>query len=59
MMLGLRLLQEGIAFDRFARLHGVALHDCFAAELAELQHHDLVTVDDARVRLTETRLNGR
>ena len=53
MMLGLRLLQEGVAFDRFAQLHSIDLRIDFAAELAELQAQGLITTDEQRVQLTD------
>lgn len=52
MMLGLRLVREGVAHDRFAALHGQALSQVFAGELAELQARRLVAVDLERVVLT-------
>ncbi len=52
MMLGLRLVREGVAFDRFACLHGVDLRDVFRAEIAKLQAWGLVTLDAAAIRLT-------
>ncbi len=53
MMLGLRLVGEGVAFDHFRALHGRDLREVFAEELAELAGWGLVTADAARVRLTE------
>ncbi|CAN5487154.1 radical SAM family heme chaperone HemW [soil metagenome] len=52
MMLGLRLLQEGVAFERFEALHQAALPTVFAAELAKLRNWRLIDIDDQRVRLT-------
>lgn len=52
MMLGLRLLREGVAFARFEARHGIAMHAVFAAELAELSDWGLVEIDEIRVRLT-------
>jgi len=52
MMLGLRLLEEGVAFQRFQALHGVALQTIFADELTQLQNKQLIEVDETRVRLT-------
>ncbi|MEZ4862642.1 MAG: radical SAM family heme chaperone HemW [Caldilineaceae bacterium] len=52
MMLGLRLLQEGVAFERFAALHGVAMADVFPHELAQLQAQKLLVCDETRARLT-------
>jgi oxygen-independent coproporphyrinogen-3 oxidase len=53
MMLGLRLLQEGVPFSRFRSRHGQDLQECYGAELAELQNNGLLTLDDERVRLTQ------
>lgn len=53
MMLGLRLLQEGVTFQRFAQLHGVQLDDIFARELQRLQQLGLLEIDEERVRLTQ------
>ena len=52
MMLGLRLLEECVAFQRFQALHGVALQTIFADELTQLQNKQLIEVDETRVRLT-------
>jgi oxygen-independent coproporphyrinogen-3 oxidase len=53
MMLGLRLRQEGVAFDRFLARHGQDLRRCFAGQLSELQGLGLLVIDDERVRLTD------
>src|SRR5688500_10355048 len=53
MMLGLRLLQDGVSPPSFARRHGVSLFDQFGSQLARLTSIGLLEVDDARVRLTE------
>lgn len=52
MMLGLRLVHEGVSFARFAALHGQSLTAVFAHELADLQAQKLITVDDQHVCLT-------
>lgn len=52
MMVGLRLVREGVELRRFARQHGVALTEIFAGELASLQQAGLLIVDEERVRLT-------
>lgn len=52
MMLGLRLLDEGVAFRRFEHLHGVPLQTVFAEELAKLYAKHLLESDEARVHLT-------
>jgi len=53
MMVGLRLVREGVRHDRFAAQHGVASTDIFQAELNRLCADGLLTVDDVRIRLTE------
>ncbi len=53
MMVGLRLVREGVPFDHFARLHGADLRTVFATELAELTALGMVVLDPARVRLTQ------
>ncbi|MEZ4677898.1 MAG: radical SAM family heme chaperone HemW [Caldilineaceae bacterium] len=52
MMLGLRLLQEGVAFERFAAMHQVELTTVFADELRQLEAWGLITIDDTRVCLS-------
>jgi oxygen-independent coproporphyrinogen-3 oxidase len=52
MMLGLRLVAEGVGFDRFAALHGADLREVFRAEIAKLQAWDLVALDADAIRLT-------
>ena len=37
MMLGLRLVREGVAFARFSALHHQSMQDVFATQLADLQ----------------------
>jgi oxygen-independent coproporphyrinogen-3 oxidase len=52
MMLGLRLVQEGVPFAHFHALHGADLRDVFAAELAQLQAWNLIYLDAQRARLS-------
>ncbi|MCA9858792.1 MAG: radical SAM family heme chaperone HemW [Thermomicrobiales bacterium] len=52
MMLGLRLLGEGVSAAAFATRHGVALDERFGAQIEELAALGLVDWDDERVRLT-------
>lgn len=52
MMLGLRLLREGVARRRFAARHGRAVDDVFAEELRQLAERNLLAWDEHRVRLT-------
>lgn len=56
MMLGLRLLQEGVPFDRFERLHHASLVQVFAEELAELEAAGLIQIDTSHVCLTHAGL---
>jgi oxygen-independent coproporphyrinogen-3 oxidase len=53
MMLGLRLVREGVPFARFAALHGIDLRTVFAEVITRLQAQELIKLDDQRVRLTE------
>jgi oxygen-independent coproporphyrinogen III oxidase len=53
MMLGLRLLEDGVSAPSFARRHGVSLFDQFAPRLSRLASVGLLEVDDRRVRLTK------
>ena len=46
MMLGLRLVREGVTDGKFQALHGVSMFDAFGCELQELQAQGLVYVDD-------------
>jgi oxygen-independent coproporphyrinogen-3 oxidase len=52
MMLGLRLVNEGVSYRRFEQLHGIQITDTFADELATLQRQGLLIVEPDRVRLT-------
>ena len=52
MMLGLRLVEEGVAFARFEEMHGQTLGAVFGPELARLQEAGLLESNDERVRLT-------
>ena len=53
MMLGLRLLEDGVSAPSFARRHGVSLFEQFEPQLARLTSIGLLEVDDRRVRLTQ------
>ena len=53
MMLGLRLLQDGVSAQSFARRHGVSLFDQFAPQLSRLASIGLLEVTDEGVRLTK------
>ena len=52
MMLGLRLVQEGVSFSRFEEMHGRPLGDVFGPVLDRLQEGGLLESDSGRVRLT-------
>lgn len=56
MMLGLRLIEEGVSFARFRSLHNQELTSVFHDELLRLQAKRLLTSDEQRVRLTEAGL---
>jgi oxygen-independent coproporphyrinogen-3 oxidase len=52
MMLGLRLVREGVPLARFRAMHGVDLHAVFADKLARLEGWGLLEIDERRVRLS-------
>jgi oxygen-independent coproporphyrinogen-3 oxidase len=52
MILGLRLVDEGVEFARFQARFGVDLRQHYADELAELQVLNLIATDSDRVKLT-------
>jgi oxygen-independent coproporphyrinogen-3 oxidase len=52
MMLGLRLLEEGVSADAFAARHGVELTDHFGSQIAELTGFGLLDWDGAHLQLT-------
>lgn len=52
MMLGLRLVREGVPLARFAALHQVPLTEIFAQEIAQLQTWGLIELDSTRIRLS-------
>lgn len=52
MMLGLRLLQEGVTYQRFRDRHHLDLPIVFANELAKLHKQQLIEYNDNYVRLT-------
>jgi oxygen-independent coproporphyrinogen III oxidase len=53
MMLGLRLLREGVSDVQFARRHGLALSDAFGPTIERFQTQGLLDRDDRGVRLTQ------
>ncbi len=52
MMLGLRLLQEGVSERAFLRRHGVALREVYGRQIASLEELDLLRWDGDRLKLT-------
>lgn len=52
MMLGLRLVQEGVTFARFEALHGQPMHSVFGPKLERLQDAGMLDSNQERVRLT-------
>ncbi len=52
MMLGLRLVREGVSFARFEAMHGQPLGAAFGPSLDRLQEEGLLESDGERVRLT-------
>jgi oxygen-independent coproporphyrinogen-3 oxidase len=53
MMLGLRLVQEGVTFERFHQRHGRSMLDVFGAEIEQLGRLGLLERLSDRVRLTQ------
>lgn len=52
MMLGLRLLEEGVSDDAFAARHGVSLESVYGDTIAEMAELGLIERRPGRVRLT-------
>ena len=52
MMMGLRLLQEGVSFERFEQRFGVGMEDVYGCEIATLVARGLLERTPERVRLT-------
>ncbi len=52
MMMGLRLLEEGVGWKRFSERFGLELRQCFGREVDELEELGLIEIDPGRVRLT-------
>ena len=52
MMLGLRLVREGVAFARFEALHGQPMRAVFGPKLERLQDAGMLELNRERVRLT-------
>ncbi len=53
MMMGLRLLEEGVAWERFRRRFGIGLRERFPSQLSELEELGLIEIGADRVRLTQ------
>ena len=53
MMLGLRLVEEGVDREAFRRLHGMDPIDAFRSEIDELFSWGLLQIDSSRILLTE------
>jgi oxygen-independent coproporphyrinogen-3 oxidase len=54
MMVGLRLLEEGVSFERFASRFGAGLREVYHKELKRLAELRLIDVDVERVRLSRS-----
>ena len=52
MMMGLRLLQEGVAYERFRARFGCDLRQRYARELADLDQLGLIEIGPERLRLS-------
>jgi oxygen-independent coproporphyrinogen III oxidase len=52
MMMGLRLVDEGVTFERFRQRFGADLRQHYALQIEELDGLDLLEVGDSRVRLS-------
>ncbi len=52
LMLGLRLVQEGVSYRRFQARHGLDLRTLYRTALQHLQTRDLIRREPDRVRLT-------
>jgi oxygen-independent coproporphyrinogen-3 oxidase len=52
MMLGLRLLGDGVSSDAFARRHGVSLSERYGAVIQRFETLGLMERDGNRVRLS-------
>jgi len=51
-MLGLRLLEEGVMFERFVSRFGVDVRDVYQKEIERLAKQGLIEVHVERVRLS-------
>ncbi len=53
MMLGLRLVDEGVGLERFAALHNLALTSAFKSEVNRLHAQGMLSIDSERVHLSK------
>jgi oxygen-independent coproporphyrinogen-3 oxidase len=53
MMLGLRLLQDGVSSNAFRQRHGVSIDEQFGSELARLDELGLLVIERECVRLSQ------
>ena len=53
MMLGLRLLQDGVSPTAFTQRHGISIEEQFGAQIARLDRLGLLIVERERVRLSQ------
>lgn len=53
MMMGLRLLEEGVEYERFRCRFGLDLREHFSREIQDLSERGLIVADAERVRLSE------
>ena len=53
MMLGLRLLREGVSYQRFHQLHHVSMQHIYGSEMQRLSAQGLLSLDDQRALLTD------
>lgn len=52
MMLGLRLLHDGVSADAFSERHGLSLHQAFGPQISRLEEIGLIRNEGGSVRLT-------
>jgi oxygen-independent coproporphyrinogen-3 oxidase len=52
MMLGLRLLHDGVSTKKFRLRHGVSIEEQFGSQLDRLQELGLLVIEEEQVRLS-------
>lgn len=52
MMLGLRLLSNGVSYAAFEARHGISMEDKFGTQIAQMAAQGLLESDGERARLT-------